>query len=173
MQLNAANLLSLSRLALAAAFPFVPNGSTQAVLIGTAGLTDMTDGWVARRFGQRTRAGEVLDPVTDKLFVLVVVATLLVRGQLEFWQMLLLLLRDFYNTGAFIILKARHATIRFKSRMSGKVVTVLQIATVLIAVLVPQWVLVALLVTTIAALIAIVDYTRTGLASLRHDSHPQ
>ena len=173
MQLNAANLLSLSRLALAAAFPFASNGSTQAVLIGTAGLTDMTDGWVARHFGQRTRAGEVLDPVTDKLFVLTVVVTLLARGQLELWQVALLLLRDIYNTGAFFILKARHAAIRFKSRMSGKVVTVLQITTVLIAVLLPRWVLAGLAVTTVAALIAIVDYTRIGLASLRHDSDRQ
>jgi len=40
-----------------------------AILFGIAAVTDLIDGWVARRFGQTSRFGEFLDPVADKLMV--------------------------------------------------------------------------------------------------------
>ena len=167
MQLNVPNLLSLSRLVLAIVFVFARQPMHQAVIIGLAGLTDMTDGWIARRFGQRSRTGEVLDPVTDKLFVLAVVLTLLLRQQLQLWQVLVLLTRDFFNTGAYIYLKLRASKLRFTSRQSGKLVTVLQIATLMVAIVLPRYLNAALWITFAASLVSIVDYTRAGLARLR------
>jgi CDP-diacylglycerol--glycerol-3-phosphate 3-phosphatidyltransferase len=50
-----------------------------AILFGIAGVTDMLDGWVARRFGQMSKFGEFLDPVADKLMVAIVLV-MLVQG---------------------------------------------------------------------------------------------
>ena len=77
-------LLSLSRVPLAVVFSFVVGRPVLAlgVLVG-AGLTDVLDGWYARRFGQVTATGAALDPITDKLFVLTVAITLVVTGQLS------------------------------------------------------------------------------------------
>jgi len=47
-----------------------------AVLFGIAAVTDMIDGWVARRYGQTSRFGEFLDPVADKLMVSIVLVML-------------------------------------------------------------------------------------------------
>ena len=47
-----------------------------AVLFGLAAVTDMIDGWVARRFGQMSRFGEFLDPVADKLMVAITLVML-------------------------------------------------------------------------------------------------
>ena len=75
MKLNLANFLTLLRIA---AIPVVvvcfysPLDYARpiaAVLFGLAAVTDMIDGWVARRFGQTSRFGEFLDPVADKLMV--------------------------------------------------------------------------------------------------------
>ena len=67
MKLNLANILTLLRIA---AIPVVvvcfysPLDYARpiaAVLFGLAAVTDMIDGWVARRFGQTSRFGEFLD----------------------------------------------------------------------------------------------------------------
>src|SRR5687767_12369912 len=146
MKLNAPNALSLARLPLAVAFIFAESTLLRGVVIITAGLTDFIDGWIARHFRQRSRAGELLDPVTDKLFVFTVLITLLVRGHLLWWELFLLLLRDLYNTLVFTAMKLRRVDLQFKARMSGKVVTVLQIATIFVITVVPALARVALLV---------------------------
>ncbi len=75
MKLNLANLLTLFRIA---AIPLVvicfysqlPHARPiAAILFGIAAITDLIDGWVARRYGQTSRFGEFLDPVADKLMV--------------------------------------------------------------------------------------------------------
>ena len=82
MKLNLANFLTLLRIA---AIPVVvvcfysPLDYARpiaAVLFGLAAVTDMIDGWVARRFGQTSRFGEFLDPVADKLMVAIVLVML-------------------------------------------------------------------------------------------------
>ena len=82
MKLNLANILTLLRIA---AIPVVvvcfysPLDYARpiaAVLFGLAAVTDMIDGWVARRFGQTSRFGEFLDPVADKLMVAIVLVML-------------------------------------------------------------------------------------------------
>ena len=82
MKLNLANLLTLFRVA---AIPIVvicfysPLEHARpiaAILFGIAAVTDMLDGWVARRFGQLSKFGEFLDPVADKLMVAIVLVML-------------------------------------------------------------------------------------------------
>ena len=68
---NAANLLTLSRLALVVVF-FVTLAfqSLWAVpVLIVAGITDLLDGWIARRFNQLTDFGRVADPVIDKILI--------------------------------------------------------------------------------------------------------
>ena len=85
MKLNLAIVLTLFRIA---AIPLVvvlfysqmPNARPiAAILFGVAAVTDMLDGWVARRFGQTSKFGEFLDPVADKLMVAIVLV-MLVQG---------------------------------------------------------------------------------------------
>lgn len=75
MKLHLANILTLFRIA---AIPVVvicfysemPHARPiAAILFGIAAVTDIIDGWVARRYGQTSRFGEFLDPVADKLMV--------------------------------------------------------------------------------------------------------
>jgi CDP-diacylglycerol--glycerol-3-phosphate 3-phosphatidyltransferase/cardiolipin synthase len=167
MKLNAPNAVSLARLPLAVAFIFADSTLLRGIVIITAGLTDFIDGWIARHFRQRSSTGELLDPVTDKLFVLTVLITLLVRGQVLWWELLLLLLRDLYNTLVFVVLKLRRIELPFAARMSGKVVTVLQIATVFAFTVLPTVARATLLVTVAVSLYSIFDYTRYGLLCLR------
>lgn len=77
-----------------------------AVLV-LGGLTDLLDGRLARRLGQRSRLGEVLDPVADRLFVLAVVLALAASGAVPWWFAALLPLRDVLLLGLAPWLRSR------------------------------------------------------------------
>jgi CDP-diacylglycerol--glycerol-3-phosphate 3-phosphatidyltransferase/cardiolipin synthase len=170
MQFTVPNLVSLSRLALAAAFIVVRSPVAEAAIVVVAAITDFADGWVARHFGQRSRAGEMLDPLTDKLFVATVLAVLLGRGQITIADVLLLLVRDLYNAIAFAVGYFSRWPIRFKARFSGKVVTVLQLITILAFLVHPEIAQTALWLTVLASLYAVFDYTRAAAQALRENA---
>jgi CDP-diacylglycerol---glycerol-3-phosphate 3-phosphatidyltransferase len=89
------SLISLLRVPLAACFPFVVGRPALAfAVLATAGITDVIDGWVARRYGLATATGAAVDPITDKLFVLTVAVTLVLDGLLSPMAVLLLSVRE-------------------------------------------------------------------------------
>ncbi len=59
-----------------------------------AGITDFLDGWLARRLGQQTVVGQILDPVADRLYILAVVVGLALRDVIPWWMAISLPLRD-------------------------------------------------------------------------------
>ena len=72
---NLPNLLTLLRIALIPVFVvvfYLPVSWARpgcALIFGLAALTDLVDGWLARRWGQTSALGAFLDPVADKLMV--------------------------------------------------------------------------------------------------------
>lgn len=186
-------LLSLSRVPLAFAFaltvhlPFVAFG----VLLA-AGASDVLDGWYARRHLQVTMAGTLVDPITDKLFVGVVVVSLVVDGKLAPPDLLLLSVREIGEIPMVLWLSAsRRARERRAANTSanvpGKLATALQFATVCAALLDFQYVRPLLVATAcgggLAALSywyralrpppASVDATDDGQGSLRSRPPPE
>jgi len=77
------------------------------VVLMVAGLTDWLDGWLARRLDQRTKLGEVLDPVADRLYILAVVLGLYMRDIIPWWVALALPLRDLLLWGLVPFLRTR------------------------------------------------------------------
>ena len=60
------SLVSMARLPLAALFPWVVDRPAAAVsVLLAAGLTDVLDGWLARRLHQETAIGAVADAISD------------------------------------------------------------------------------------------------------------
>lgn len=64
-----------------------------AVAVG-AGITDLADGWLARRFGWQSRFGGFADPLADKLLMLSSFLTLAWLGELAWWLVAVVMLRD-------------------------------------------------------------------------------
>jgi phosphatidylglycerophosphate synthase len=90
---NAPNLMSASRLVLAAIFPFTDSRWGLALVI-LAALTDCLDGLLARALNLKTIAGQVLDPLGDKVFAFAVLLTLCFTARAEWWQLAPILSRD-------------------------------------------------------------------------------
>ncbi|MFN0171296.1 MAG: CDP-alcohol phosphatidyltransferase family protein [Bryobacteraceae bacterium] len=129
--LNAPNLITLLRLA---AVPFLCReilahrfGPALALCLA-AGVTDGLDGWVARRFHARTRAGAYLDPIADKIFL---VATYVASGHsgiIPVWLVAIVLGRDVLTLAAASILLAMSRLRDFPPSLWGKISTFFQIA---------------------------------------------
>lgn len=158
------NLLSLLRLPLAMAFLLVDSIIGRVAIVTTVALTDFADGFFARRIPSHDRrAGQLVDPVTDKLFVLIALLMFTARRDLSVTELLVVLTRDIYNSAAFLLLKLRRWQISFKARFSGKVVTVLQLAVLLALLFWSAGVRPLIWLVAVASLVAIIDYTRAGL----------
>lgn len=67
---------------------------TAFVLTVFAGISDLLDGYLARRYGWMTHFGGVLDPLTDKLLLVTTMLVLAWLQQLPWWLVLMVVLRD-------------------------------------------------------------------------------
>lgn len=159
--LTVPNLLSTSRVALAIGFLASDAVPTRLALIGAASLTDFLDGWLARRTRTMTRLGALVDPVADRFFVLGVVVSYLVGGQLRWWQAVAILFRDVMSIIGWFV--ARNVSwlrpIPFQARLIGKLVTGAQLLTFLAVLLAPSAVNALVLLVGALGLGATIDYT--------------
>jgi cardiolipin synthase (CMP-forming) len=120
------NAISALRIALIPVFVtlIVDDNTTTAGLImfGLVVATDWVDGTVARRTGQVSELGKVLDPVADRLAIAAGLIALAVRGVFPVWAAVLILLRDVavLVVGVFLLTR-RH--VRIEVRWIGKVAT--------------------------------------------------
>ena len=131
---NLPNLLTLFRLALVpvmAVFleydadqpPFEKDwmfryspGRMAALVVALAGVTDLLDGYIARKWKIESLFGKFLDPVVDKVFLLVGLVLLMKLGRVDAYLVILLLSREFLITalravamGEGIVIAAGHS----------------------------------------------------------------
>lgn len=84
--------------------------------------TDWVDGWIARRTGQVTNIGKILDPVADRLALASALVALTVRGVFPLWATLVVVVRDALLVAAGAVLLLRRG-VRLDVRKSGKIAT--------------------------------------------------
>lgn len=123
--LTVPNLLSAARIALIPVFVILLLDSDTRVLgfilLSLIVSTDWVDGTIARRTGQVTELGKVLDPVADRLALAAALVTFVVVDAIPVWAALLVLVRDALILVAGAILGARG--IRIAVRPMGKYAT--------------------------------------------------
>jgi len=105
------NVLSLLRLAGVPVMVWLilgPRADLVAVLVlAVAGFTDWLDGYLARRWHQTSRVGQMLDPVADRLYIMAVVICLAVRDVIPWWLVVGLVARDVLIVGLVPLLATR------------------------------------------------------------------
>jgi cardiolipin synthase (CMP-forming) len=155
------NLLSLSRLLLAAAFIVYDRVDVRIIIVMLALATDYLDGFVARQFGPMTRMGALLDPITDRVFALVGVSVFLFEGALSVAGYFVMISRDIMTAIGFIVARAMPSLrgVAFRARFPGKLVTVLQLGTFIVLLLRPAAAGPLIVMIAIASAWAIADYT--------------
>ena len=130
--LNVPNTLTLLRLlaipVLAAVIYAGDQYNTLALILFLAiWVTDLLDGWIARRFNQMTEFGKLFDLLVDKLFQFTTALMLYIVGKLPFWVPAFIFVRELLMIiGSAILL--RHGKIVVQSKWYGKLSTVLFVA---------------------------------------------
>jgi phosphatidylglycerophosphate synthase len=155
------NIISLSRVVLAAAFVLLDGTHRRLAIVGVAGVTDVLDGWVARRARTTSRWGALFDPSADRVFALVAVSTFLFIGDLSTTGYFVMISRDIMTAIGFLVARAVPwlKPIEFKARWSGKLVTVLQMAAFVALLEVRSWVTPLVWCVGIASAYSVADYT--------------
>lgn len=123
------NILSVTRVALLPILIYYlrsdsHGAETKALgLLVLASLTDWFDGFLARRLGQASYVGRILDPVADKLLVGGTLVAVTLTRPFPSWALALILLRDLLILAAGVILVRRWKVV-FPPNMIGRLTTV-------------------------------------------------
>jgi cardiolipin synthase (CMP-forming) len=91
------NLLSLARLLLVPVFAWLivaQYDGLALLVLAFSGFSDWLDGFLARRWRQVSRVGQLLDPAADRLFILSTLLGLAWRELIPWWLVALIVARD-------------------------------------------------------------------------------
>ena len=116
------NIISVVRLLCAPVFVWLladDQGVAAALVLGALGVSDWVDGWIARHFDQGSNLGKVLDPVADRVLLLVAAIALLVHGSVPIVVGVLVLVREAVVSVAVLVLAMAGAR-RIDVQWAGK-----------------------------------------------------
>lgn len=132
-----ANLITLLRMALAPLLVVLVLAREMAwalAVFAVAGLSDLLDGFVARRSGQRTALGAMLDPIADKVLLTSCFIALTwgpaLTVRLPLWLTVVTLSRDAIIVASVAVVNLAHGRRMFYPTLLGKLTTASQIVTV-------------------------------------------
>jgi CDP-diacylglycerol---glycerol-3-phosphate 3-phosphatidyltransferase len=136
---NLPNFLTLVRILLIPVFVVIflaptPDRSLLAAIIFTvAAVTDLLDGYIARRTGQVTKLGKLLDPLADKLLVLSALILLVNIDRVSAVVALLIIARELAVTGIRAIAAGERLIIA--AEVTGKYKMALQVVAIVMLIL--------------------------------------
>lgn len=107
-------------------------------LFVVAAASDGLDGYIARRYHQRSLLGVLLDPLADKGLLLAGIITLAFSNwgyEFPLWFPVLVVARDVIVVAGAIALQFLNGTVRVRPRWTGKVATVLQMIAIALVML--------------------------------------
>jgi CDP-diacylglycerol--glycerol-3-phosphate 3-phosphatidyltransferase len=141
----------------------------------TAAASDGIDGWIARRFNQRSKFGAIIDPIADKSLLLTAIITLTLVDwgpndwRMPLWFTALVIVRDCIILGGINVLHFTGHPVHISPQWSGKVCTVTQM--VAIGWVMLKWVpfspIYPCLVAAFWTVWSGVDYVREGVRILQ------
>jgi cardiolipin synthase len=131
MNLTAANQLTLMRMLLIPPFAILllyEYRGWALIVFLTAGLTDLFDGLIARKTGQKTTLGAWLDPMADKLLLVTMFVMLTLPGlgsanRLPLWFTVLVLSRDIAIVLTVAVVNLAVGPRTFRPSIFGKIAT--------------------------------------------------
>jgi len=132
--MTAANVVTYMRIALVPVLVVVFRldwqyaGTAALAVFVIASATDGLDGFLARRYGQVTTLGKLIDPLADKLLITAAILLLVENGTMDIWPALIVITREFAVTTLRAVAASEGVVIGADG--AGKVKMVVQIVCV-------------------------------------------
>ena len=135
IKLNIPTILTFSRIFLIPFFVWVtPTSPMLGVTIFLiAAVTDFLDGYLARKTGQVTKFGIILDPIADKILVISALILLVDMVRISAWIAMVIIVRDFVVTGIRVV--ALSMDIVIPAETGGKIKAFAQMASIILLLL--------------------------------------
>lgn len=160
--LTVGNFLSLLRIPLGFMFLAIDDTKWVAIILLVGAATDLLDGFVARLTRTESEIGALLDPFCDRIFVFLALVSFL-PTRIDWAGFLILMLRDIFTGGVFLVGRLAGREMPFHSRMGGKVTTSLQVAALFTLLFWPEYAKLPIFLAGAAAVFAIIDYGMAGI----------
>lgn len=156
------NILSLSRIPLVILFILAfPDIYLALIIFLIYGLTDVLDGYFARKYKQHKNIGIFIDVLADRISAITVVLFLFFYYELELWKFILLGFKDFILVlfGLPLIFKNGYLNLN-KPKFFGKKATFFQFITIILIIIQNSLQNLFIFITFIFGFIALVGYGR-------------
>lgn len=137
--MNTPNKLTVSRIILSPIFMFfflmdnVYARVVSLIIFTVAALTDLWDGYLARKYGIVTGFGKFMDPLADKILTSTAFVSFATLGYVKAWMIMLIIIREFLITGLRSLTAYRGMVIT--PTPTAKFKTVLQMVTIVVILL--------------------------------------
>lgn len=169
-EMNLANILTIARLCLLPviivliALPVAWAAWTCLALYAIAAFTDFLDGWVARRYNMITEWGKFMDPISDKIFVVIILLMLIVIDRIDgLWVLpvMIILVREFLVSGLREFLGPKDVKLPVTSLAKWKTASqMLSLGFLIVAEYVPYGLITGLVLLSVSSVLtAITGYT--------------
>ena len=149
------NLLSVIRLLMIPLFVYVyfvesPPKIWSLLIFLSAELTDVADGFLARRYGWITETGKILDPMADKLMQAATMVSLSIENQFFIWIAIIFFLKEMTMVTGAVVLAKKISTVT-PSSWFGKMATVIFAAITMVFIIYPENTVINVILTVILA----------------------
>lgn len=140
-------------------------------------LTDALDGFIARRFNQKTKLGTILDPIADKLLLLTAFISLTFFSifptelKIPTWVFLIIISRDILIMLGSVIIVFMTGDLHIKPSWLGKITTFFQMLTVVLILLQIKKSFIAWNIAAIFTILSGIDYLLRGSRMLNSENH--
>ena len=128
--MNLPNLITISRLLLTPYIVWlllIESYFLGFIFFLLSGISDALDGFLAKRFNQKTLLGSYLDPIADKFLIVSAIVLLGYNGYVPIWLIIIIVSRDIAIFGAVIISWMLGANLRIEPLIISKINTFLQL----------------------------------------------
>ncbi len=125
--LTVPNIISVIRIILVGLFcGFYLGGMPQVAffILLASGISDLLDGYIARKYNQISDFGKVLDPIADKLFQLSTIFCFWLMHKIELWILVLILVKELFMAVGGMIFYRREKTV-IAAKWYGKLASAL------------------------------------------------
>ncbi|MCC5910937.1 MAG: CDP-diacylglycerol--glycerol-3-phosphate 3-phosphatidyltransferase [Clostridiaceae bacterium] len=167
------NLLTIIRFLLVPLFIMVFFSSSEKNLLFSAyifmfaGITDVLDGYIARRFNLITKWGQAMDPLADKSMQITVLVCLTIRNILPLWAIIIVGMKEVIMIIGGIFLYTKKEKIVIPANRYGKLATVMFYMAMLAVIFGLKYGRLLVILTIIMTIFAFIQYLVMALKAMK------
>jgi len=118
-------------------FAFEDNYIATIIMLTISGLTDVLDGYIARKFNFISNFGKLMDPLADKMTQVALLGTLTIQKIIPIWIIVIVIIKEFLMVSGASFLYGKELVV--SSKWYGKLTTVLFYVAIVCSLFIQYW----------------------------------